>query len=72
MPGFAQSLEVPEKAKSPLREEELVVGAAAKMGKEKVPDGLDAIPDLVLRGKPKHRNELPHGIHPFTSFDPVF
>lgn len=71
MPGFAQSLEVPEEAEALLGEEELVIGAAAEMGKEEVTDGLDPVPHLVFRGKTKDGNEFPHGVHRFHPLSPA-
>ena len=71
MPGFAQNVEFSEEAEALLGEEELVVGAAAKMGNEKIPDGLDPVAHLVFRGKSQKGNDLPHGIHGFTPFCPV-
>jgi len=68
MPGFAQNMELAEEAEALLGEEELVVGPAAKVGKEEVADGLDAVSHLVFRGKAQKGNEFPHGIHGFTPF----
>jgi hypothetical protein len=59
-----------EEVEALFREEELVIGAAAKIGKEKIPDGLDPVAHLVLRRKSQKGNNLPHGIHSFTSFSP--
>jgi hypothetical protein len=70
MPGFAQSLEVMEEVEALFREEELVIGAAAKIGKEKIADGFDPVAHLVFRRKSQKGNDLPHGIHSFTSFSP--
>jgi hypothetical protein len=63
MPGFAQSLEVVEEAEALFGEEELVIGAAAKIGKEKIPDGLDPVAHLVFRRKSPKRETISRTVY---------
>jgi hypothetical protein len=63
MSGFAQRLEVPQEPEAVVRDEKLVVGAPAERAKKEVPNGFNAVPDLVLGGEPEKGDQFRDGVH---------
>ena len=56
--AFAQSLEGAEQGQALVGDEDLVVGTAADVRGQEVPDGLDPVAHLVLGGKPQDFHEF--------------